>query len=116
MTNQEALFHLALLGMYADGSLKLSEDDRIDNLLTELGWEADAGVRAATITQAYSRVRDVSGDDEKTAAFITTKLKPALSGEGDKDRAMALLQSVVSVDGDVSSAENTLIGLVKWML
>ncbi|CAN5670020.1 hypothetical protein BH11VER1_BH11VER1_17420 [soil metagenome] len=115
MTNIEAIFHLALLGMYADGTLTEAEDTQINNLLTDLGWEDDTGVRAALVGNAFARVRAANVSEESLAAFLTTELKPALSAPGDKDRAMDCLRRVVAQDG-VTSEENSLMVMVKWML
>jgi hypothetical protein len=115
MTNTEAIFHLALLGMYADGSLTQTEDARINRLMTELGWSEDTGVRAAFVSMAFAKVRAASTSDETVAAFLTKELKPALTEPGDKDRALEILRQVVALDG-VTSTENNLQQIAKWML
>lgn len=115
MTNIEAIFHLALLGMYADGSLTEAEDAQINSLMTDLGWEEDTGVRAAFVGNAFARVRAVNVSEESVAAFLSTELKPALSAPGDKDRAMDYLRRVVAKNG-VTSEENSLVVMAKWML
>lgn len=115
MTNTEAIFHLALLGMYADGSLTEAEDTQINSLLTDLGWDEDTGVRAAFVATAFARVRAANVSEESVAAFLTKELKTALSAPCDKDRALDYLRRVVARHG-VTSEENALVVMAKWML
>lgn len=115
MTNIEAIFHLALLGMYADGTLTETEDAQINQLLTDLGWEDDTGVRAAFVGNAFARVRAANVSEESIASFLSTELKPALSADGDKERALDCLRRVVAQNG-MTSEEHSLVVLAKWML
>lgn len=101
--------------MYADGTLTEAEDTQINNILTDLGWEDDTGVRAAFVGNAFARVRAANASEESVAAFLSTELKPALSAPGDKDRALDYLRRVVVQNG-VTNEENSLVVLAKWML
>ena len=37
---REALVDLLLLGMFADGSLKVSDDQKLLSVIEEIGWES----------------------------------------------------------------------------
>ena len=116
MTAKEATVHLALLGMYADNALTETEDALISKLMTRLGWEGDTGVRSAFVSNAFAAVRAVSGKEEAVLEFLTTKIKPALTTEDEKSMAIAELEGVVKVDGNVAATEHALVGLAKWVL
>jgi hypothetical protein len=116
MNSEEAIFHLSLLGMYADGNLSLSEDARIIKLLRELGISDDPGKEAAFLSQAFDRVRAAHASDEAIAEYLTKELKPALQGEGQKERAIHMLKQMTEADGVVSSGERNVLGLAQWML
>lgn len=116
MNSQEAIIHLALLGMYADNALTESEDALIDKLMSRLGWEADTGVRSAFVSEAFDKVRGIYGNDEAVLKFLTEEVKPALPTEADKAVALAELEAVVKADGRVAPAENNLLSIAGWVL
>ena len=55
---REAVFDLLLLGMYADGNLKLAENAQVFSLTEQLGWESyqDRSEYSETATARGSQV------------------------------------------------------------
>ena len=42
-SQREAIFDFLLVGMYADGTIKLSENSRLYELMSGLGWQSFPG-------------------------------------------------------------------------
>jgi hypothetical protein len=116
MNSREATIHLVLLGIYADNALTEPEDSMIDKMMTRLGWESDADIRTAFVSQAFATIQGMSGNDEVIADFLSTTIKPALPAVADKEMALAELEWVVNRDGHKAASENSLLRLAGWIL
>jgi hypothetical protein len=116
MNANEAIAHLSLLAIYADDKIGEAEDQRIDGILTRLGWESESGERGRFLANAFAKIRLVSESDEARVAFLTEEIRPALQSETDRAYAVDTLNSVLSADGIVGEQEKHLLSLVEWVL
>ncbi len=116
MTTNEAIFHLALMGMYADQKLALDEDTRITQMLGDLNLGEDSGERSKLICMAFATVRQASESEEHSAAFISEQLNPALPSAEDKARALAYLSQMLQADSRQGDSEKGFYRLAEWLL
>ena len=108
---REALFDFLLLGTYADNSLKRSEDQRLYELISGLGWESyqDPTEYADTAT---SRVRAAAESEAATQAFLA-KLNERLETQEAKVFALAILPRILESDNSMPEAEQAFHAAAK---
>ena len=114
-TEREALLELAVLGMFADGRIKLAEDACMQQTLAELGWEAESGERDYILSTAINKMRDAMDNDAARMNFLHS-LKATLPTAEQRSRAIGILTSILQSDGSVDSAENDLLQQAKAAL
>ena len=110
-TQREALFDFLLLATYADNSLKLSEDTRLYELISGLGWESyqDPTEYADTAT---SHVRGAAESEAATQAFLA-KLNERLATQEAKVFAIAVLPRIFDSDNSMPEAEQAFYASAK---
>jgi Tellurite resistance protein TerB len=108
---REALFDFLLLAAYADNSLKLSENQRLYELISGLGWESyqDPTEYADTAT---ARVRAASESEAATQAFLT-KLNDPLATPEAKVFAIGVLPRILESDNSMPEAEEAFYAAAK---
>ncbi|HET6410004.1 MAG TPA: hypothetical protein VFG14_19090 [Chthoniobacteraceae bacterium] len=108
---REAIFDFLLLATYADNSLKLSEDQRLYELVSGLGWESyqDPTEYADTAT---SRVRAAAETEAGTQAFLAT-LNERLATPEAKVFAIAVLPRVLDSDNSMPESEQAFYAAAK---
>lgn len=100
---REATLDLLLLGMYADCAIKLSENERIYDVLSPFGWESYQDPQEYSET-ATSRVRAASENDDATALFLAG-ISTRLADDDVKILALALLARVIESDDAATESE-----------
>lgn len=100
---REAVFDLLLLGMYADGNLKLAENAQVFSLTEQLGWESYQD-RSEYSETATSRVRAANDTDAATSVFLT-KLSAQLGDDDVKKLALGLLAQLLESDKQTLESE-----------
>jgi len=110
-SQKEAIFDFLLLATYADNSLKLSEDQRLYELISGLGWESyqDPTEYADTAT---SHVRAAAESDAGTQAFLA-KLNERLATPEAKVFAIAVLPRIFESDNSMPEAEQAFYTAAK---
>lgn len=108
---REAIFDFLLLATYADNSLKLSEERRLYELISGLGWESfqDPTEYADTAT---SRVRVAAESDAATQAFLA-KLNERLATPAARVFAIGVLPRVLDSDNSMPEAEQAFYASAK---
>jgi hypothetical protein len=108
---REAIFDFLLLATYADNSLKLSEDQRLYELISGLGWESyqDPTEYADSAT---ARVRAAAESDAGTQAFLG-ELNQRLATQESKVFAIAILPRVLESDNSMPEAEQAFYEAAK---
>ncbi len=102
---REAIFDLLLLAMYADSSLKLSENERVYEIVSGLGWNSYQGP-SEYAELGTARVRAASVTEAATRDFLET-LAGRLETSDAKTFALAVLTRVLSADDDFDPAEES---------
>jgi uncharacterized tellurite resistance protein B-like protein len=100
---REAIFDLLLLGMYADGALKLAENAQLFSLTEQLGWESYQD-RSEYSETATARVRAANETDAATSVFLT-KLSGQLGDDDVKKLALGLLSKLMEADNQTLESE-----------
>lgn len=108
---REAIFDFLLLATYADNSLKLSEDQRLYELVSGLGWESYQEPTEYADT-ATSRVRAAAETDAGTKAFLA-KLNERLATQDAKVFAIGVLPRVLDSDKSMPEAEQAFYDAAK---
>jgi uncharacterized tellurite resistance protein B-like protein len=100
---REATLDLLLLGIYADSTIRLSENERIYDLLSPFGWESYQDAREYSQT-ATSRVRGALENEDALTVFLAG-ISTRLNDEGVKKLALALLARVIESDDSATESE-----------
>ena len=108
---REAVFDFLLLGMYADGALKLSENERIYEIVSGLGWESYQDPTEYS-ELATARVRKASETEAGTREFLAA-LSGRLENEDAKTFALALLLRLLEADNQVVESEQSFHAAAK---
>jgi hypothetical protein len=111
---REAIFDFLLLATYADNSLKLTEDQRLYELISGFGWESyqDPTEYADSAT---ARVRAAAESDADTQAFLG-ELNKRLATREAKVFAIAILPRVLESDNSMPEAEQAFYEAAKAAL
>ena len=100
---REAIFDFLLLGMYADGNLKLAENEQVFSLTERLGWESYQD-RSEYSETATARVRTAIETDASLSVFLT-KLSAQLGDDDVKIFALGLLVKLLDSDKQTLESE-----------
>ncbi len=111
---QNALFEILLLAMYADGHLDLGEDARLQRLLTIMGYATEYD-RDKQMDEAITRLREYSQN-----ARVARERAVQLAGEfTDPEQCRGvyqLLEQQVNSDTSVVAAEHEFLSAVRTAL
>jgi uncharacterized tellurite resistance protein B-like protein len=100
---REAVFDLLLLGMYADGNLKLVENAGVYALTEQLGWESYQD-RSEYSDTAIARVRAANETEASTAVFLT-HVSERLGSDDVRKLALGLLTKLIEADHQAAESE-----------
>jgi len=108
---QQALFDLLVLVMYADGHLSATEDEQLQRLLAAMGY-ADELDRQRAFDAVVTRMRPClqSIQNAKDQALL---LADAFAGRRQQKQVLAAVESIITSDGHVSTWENTLLSELR---
>ena len=106
-SQQQALFELLVLAMYADGHLSTVEDDHLHKLLAAMGY-AEESDRQREFDAAVTRVRPFVESIQK-AKDHALALAGAFTVRRQQKQVYAAVQQIMTIDQHVSSWETTLL-------
>jgi len=106
-SQQQALFELLILAMYADGHLTTIEDEQLQKLLTAMGY-AEESDRQREFDAAVTRVRPFVQSIQK-AKDQALVLAEAFTVRSQQKQVYAAVQQIMTIDQHVSSWESTLL-------
>ena len=111
---REALLDLATLAMYADGKLTAVEDERVERLLTAMGFttEYDRNKHFDASVSRVSRHSATAAAARKHAA----ELARSFSTKEQRRQAHDIMNDLMSSDGSVEPNESKLLAVVKEAL
>jgi uncharacterized tellurite resistance protein B-like protein len=104
--SRAALIELLFLALYLDNHLSLAEDGVLSSALDSIGWDSEQP-RDICILNAFSKVRDIHGDELKTEEFLAARATTILAA-GDEATALTWLTKVLGADGISASEERFL--------
>jgi uncharacterized tellurite resistance protein B-like protein len=100
---REAVLDLLLLGMYADGAVRLAENERVYDLISPFGWESYQDAREYS-QAATARARAANENDDATGIFLLD-VSARLQNDDVKKLALALLARLIESDDAATESE-----------
>jgi hypothetical protein len=95
---REAVVDLLLLGMFADGSLKASQDQKLLSVISQIGWQSYQ-TPDLYLQSAIAKARDAS-DTEEGTRFRLRKIGESLETQELRQRALDYLAEFLAVDSE----------------
>ena len=104
---QQALFDLLILSMYADGHLTTFEDGQLQTLLVAMG-HVEEPARQREFDQAVTRIRPHLQSIHKAKEHALL-LAGAFTDRARQKQVYAAVEQIMTADHNVSTWENTLL-------
>ena len=108
---QQALFDLLILAMYADGNLTAFEDELLQKMLTSMGYTEEPD-REREFDAAVTRIRPFVQSIQK-AKDQTLLLAGAFTTRSQQTQVLAAVHQIMTTDFHVSSWESTLLSELR---
>jgi len=108
---REALVDLLLLGMFADGSLKVSDDRKLLSVIEEIGWESYQ-TPDLYFQSAIAKARDAADSEHGTVARLK-KINEGLASDDIRQLALDRLEQFLSMDGKPGLEESKFLELAR---
>ena len=108
---QQALFELLILAMYADGHLTTVEEEQLQKLLTAMGYAEESDRQRefdATVTRVRPFIQSLQKAKERALA-----LADAFSTRRQQQQVYAAVQQIMTFDQHVSTWETTLLSELR---
>jgi len=106
-TQQQALFELLILSMYADGHLSTDKDEQLQKLLTGMGFKEEPA-REREFDAAVTRIRPFIQSIHK-AKTLALSLANAFTVRSQQKQVFAAVEEIMTCDQHVSNWESTLL-------
>jgi hypothetical protein len=100
---REGVLDLLLLGLYADSTVRLAENERIYDLISSFGWDSYQDAREYS-QAATSRARGALESEEDLADFFAA-ISSRLGNDDVKKLALALLARLIESDDAATESE-----------
>ena len=107
---REAMIDLLIWTMYADSRLALSENDKIDRLAEEMGWDSPTPA-GQYLNTSIAKIRDVL-DNEDNASAVMDSIYERLGSDEMRRKAYRACRELAAVDGDVADEETEFLRTV----
>lgn len=111
---KDAVADLMVMAMFTDGHLATAEDDRIHQLLTQLGY-AEKSDRDVAYGAAVTRVRKRWNTIAEMRAHAAN-VASAFAGTDRKNLALQSIESVIKSDDKVGQQESEYLAAVRQAL
>ena len=111
---REALVDLLLLGMFADGSLKVSDDQKLFSVIDEIGWESYQ-TPDLYFQSAIAKARDAADTEPGTLARLK-KIRDSLASDEIRQQAIERLEKFLNLDSRPGVEESKFLELAKASL
>jgi hypothetical protein len=108
---REALVDLLLLGMFADGSLKVSDDQKLTSVIEEIGWESYQ-TPDLYFQSAIAKARDAADTEARTLARLK-KINHGLASDDIRHLAIERLEQFLRLHGEPGLEESRFLELAK---
>jgi hypothetical protein len=107
---KQALLDLLVLGMYADGKLGSTEDERIEAVLDTIEFSSDSA-RQQFVDASFARARKHDGSPESARAFLV-EIAKSFSTPEIRRRVYDALEDLLSSDNQIADRERRLLVIV----
>ncbi len=107
----QALFDLLILAMYADGHLTTHEDDQLQKLLAAMGFSEEPD-RQREFDAAVTRIRPSIQSIHK-AKTLALLLADAFTLRTQHKQVFAAVEQIMTFDNNISTWENTLLSELR---
>ena len=114
LQQQAALLEILILAMYADGSLDLDEDARLNRLLTTMGVETEYD-RDRVLDDSITRLREYS-QTPQLARTHAVKLAQVFTDPEQCRGVYQLIEQQVNSDTKVVPAEHEFLSAMRTVL
>jgi hypothetical protein len=108
---REALVDLLLLGMFADGWLKVSDDQKLRSVIEEIGWESYQ-TPDLYFQSAIAKARDAADTETGTRSRLK-KINEGLASDDTRQLALERLERFLSLDNESALEESKFLELAK---
>ena len=108
---QQALFDLLVLAMYADGHLSSVEDERLDGLLKAMGYLTESD-RDLAFDDAVTRIR-TSIENIQIAKDRAIQIARQFTTRSQHKQVYQAVQEIMTSDQHVSTWESTLLSELR---
>jgi hypothetical protein len=108
---RQALLDLALVAMYSDAHLAVAENERVQRLLTWIGFASDSE-RHYELNTAIARVRKESETEDGRHRLIA-RLAHQFPTDETRQRVCAVLEDLLKSDKEVATAESQFLVSVR---
>jgi hypothetical protein len=108
---QQSLFDLLILAMYADGHLTNVEDDHLQTLLGAMG-HTDEFIRQREFDAAVTRMRPFVQSIQK-ARDQALLLAEVFDSRNQQKKVFAAIEHIMTSDGHVTTWESTLLSELR---
>jgi len=110
-SQQQALFDLLILAMYADGHLAATEDEQLQKLLAAMGY-TDEIDRQREFDDAVTKMRPFLRSLQ-IAKDQALALADTFSERTQQRQVVAMVESLMTSDGHVTTWESTLLSELR---
>ncbi len=110
-SQQQALFDLLILAMYADGHLAATEDEQLQKLLAAMGYTEETDRQRefdAAVTKMRPFLRSIQTAKDRALALADT-----FSERTQQRQVVAMVESLMTSDGHVTTWESTLLSELR---
>ena len=111
---REALVDLLLLGIFADSSLKVSEDQKLLSVIGEIGWRSYQ-TPDLYLQSAIAKAREASDTEDATRRRLD-RISESLATAETRKQALNYLTQFLGVDGAVDADESRFLDFAKTAL
>lgn len=107
---REATIELMIMTMYVDKSLKIEENEAINQYLSNITWESPLSVRQY-LGKATAEVRSALSDTDKRKALLE-KISSKLGTREVKQQALKACHDLAAADGDLIPEEKEFLDTI----
>jgi hypothetical protein len=108
---QQALFEMLILAMYADGHLTTFEDEQLQKLLAGMGYNDELD-RQREFDAAVTKIRPSIQSIHK-AKTLALSLADAFTSRPQQKQVFAAVEQIMTFDKHVSTWESTLLSELR---
>ncbi len=113
-SEREASIDLMIMTMYIDKSLKIAEDEAINEYAKTLLWESPISIEKY-LGVATAKVRNALGDAKKINAFLED-VKSRITTQEMRKQVFEACKNLALADGELSKEEQEFLDIVATFL